>query len=261
MNIKYDRIGVGYNTTRKADPHIAETMYKLLHPRVDELYLDIGCGTGNYTAALFNKGVKFIGMDPSNEMLIKAKMNYPDISWMHGKVENIPLEANIVDGIMAMLTIHHWDNLHTGFSELKRVVKSLGRFVLFTATAEQMEDYWLQHYFPKMLADSLSQMPSRDKIKLALDEAGWKIEQLIPFHIPNNLQDLFLYSGKHNPALYLNPDVRNGISSFSDLGNQDEVIAGLKRLEQDIESGTIEHIMSDYESKHGDYLFVVADAV
>lgn len=48
----YDRIGDGYDTTRRADPEILEIFRELLEVRDDGIYLDVACGTGNYTAGI-----------------------------------------------------------------------------------------------------------------------------------------------------------------------------------------------------------------
>ena len=73
MKAKYDDIGINYNETRSADPYIAERLLKNLNPKTNGLYLDIGCGTGNYTNELQKKGFNFIGIDPSKKMLEKAR--------------------------------------------------------------------------------------------------------------------------------------------------------------------------------------------
>ena len=50
MKEKYDIIGVNYNLTRKADPYLYKRLHFFLNPQIKGTYLDIGCGTGNYTA-------------------------------------------------------------------------------------------------------------------------------------------------------------------------------------------------------------------
>ena len=95
MEIKYDKIGINYNETRKADPYISERLFKHLNLKAGELFLDIGCGTGNYTNSLSKKGI---------------------------------------DGIMGSLTIHHWDSREIGFKELYRILKPNGTIVVFTST-------------------------------------------------------------------------------------------------------------------------------
>ncbi|MEZ4792035.1 MAG: class I SAM-dependent methyltransferase [Gelidibacter sp.] len=259
MTATYDTIGTDYNLTRKADPYLVERLYKYLKPKANGTYLDIGCGTGNYTIALQQKGLQFIGVDPSKEMLAKAKAKNRSIVWKQGKAEAIPLKNESVNGVIASLTLHHWNNLDKGFKDLYRILKPTSRFVMFTSTPDQMKGYWLNDYFPKMLQDSMSQMPSYDRIEKHLTHNGFKILKTEPFFVPSNLSDLFLYAGKERPELYLDIQVRNGISSFASLANKTEVEQGLSKLEKDIESGNIRHIMDRFTNENGDYLFIVAE--
>ena len=150
MTVKYDQIGKGYNLTRKADPYLLSRLYKLLNVNEKDWCLDIGCGTGNYTIGLHEKGIKMIGVDPSEEMLTKGKNGNNKIIWKKGTAENIPLKNSSVDGVVGSLTIHHWTDLDKGFSEIFRVLKEKGKFVLFTSTPEQMKGYWLNYYFPSI---------------------------------------------------------------------------------------------------------------
>ena len=95
------------------------------------------------------------------------------------------------------------------------------------------------------------------QIEKALCSAGFKNIYQEPFMVTNRLTDHFLYSGKHRPEMYLDSEMRAGISSFhlSVFGN--EVENGLEQLRCDIASGRITEVMASYESKHGDYLFVM----
>lgn len=259
MKVKYDHIGINYNRSRKPDDYLTERLVQLLRPVAVEKYLDIGCGTGNYTIALSNLGFQFIGMDPSIKMLNQAKQHTSKVEWCLGKAENTGISANSIGGIIATLTLHHWDDVGKSFSELARVLKPNGRIVIFTATPDQMQGYWLNHYFPHMMEVSCKQMPTLEEIKEALNAAELSIEQMEKYQVKRDLEDLFLYSGKHQPERYLNPGVRNGISSFTALANREEVSQGLGVLEQDIASGKIEEVMESYENELGDYLFVVAE--
>lgn len=258
MEATYDHIGKGYNNTRKADPFILERIQYHLNPICEGIYLDIGCGTGNYTSKLHNKETKFIGIDPSQKMLDNAQKNHPTIDWKLGSAENIPLKDNTIEGVFGTLTLHHWNDLTQGFSELFRVMKPYANIVFFTATPTQMEGYWLNHYFPKMLADSIAQMPSLEKIETAMNAAGFGNIFTEKYNIQPDLKDQFLYVGKNNPSLYLDKNIRNGISSFSHLANQEEVEKGLKQLEKDIASGEIQKIIKSYENREGDYLFLLS---
>ncbi len=257
MEVKYDKIGVDYNLTRKADKFLTEKLLQHLNPNKDGLYLDIGCGTGNYTRELQKNGFQFIGIDPSELMLEKAKLKNNEVDWKIGSAENTGLPANFVDGIMGSLTIHHWTDLKKGFSELNKVLKQNCRIVIFTSTPKQMKGYWLNHYFPKMLADSIIQMPTFENVKKAMQAGGIEAIKTVKYFIKPDLQDQFLYCGKQKPELYFDDQIRHGISSFSSLTNQIEVDQGLLELKIDIDSGKINEIIKSYENDFGDYLYII----
>lgn len=255
----YNTIGTTYNTTRRADPYITKRILHFLNPQNSGLYLDIGCGTGNYTTGLANKGLNFVGIEPCEEMLNVASNRSEKIKWLQGTAENIPLGDNSCDGVIATLTIHHWDSLTKSFNELARVTKPGANIVLFTADPTQMEFYWLNHYFPLMLKSAIAQMPAFEVIKNELAGAGFEITTTEKYFVQDDLQDTFLYAGKNKPQIYLDEAVRKGISSFAALANGEEVRTGLLKLEMDLESGKFTGIKNSYNSDLGDYLFIVTE--
>ena len=256
---RYDNIGIGYDSSRKADSYIAQRMHDLLHTgQSDSLYLEVGCGTGNYTNALHAKGMQFIGIDPSDEMLDKAKAKNPAIAWKKGHAEQMDLEDESVDGVLLSLTIHHWKDLNKGFREVDRVLKPQAKVVLFTTLPEQTLAYWLHHYFPKMIEDSIEILPTMQQIQAAFQATRLEIVVQEPYFVRADLEDRFLYCGKYRPELYFQEEIRRSISSFSMLSRKEEVEKGLQALRADIDSGKIQQIIKDYENDLGDYLFLVA---
>jgi ubiquinone/menaquinone biosynthesis C-methylase UbiE len=79
-----NRAGTRYNKTRQADPHILSRLFQFLSPEKDKLYLDIGCGTGNYTIGLSERGINFGGVDPSIPMIQVAKKKSKKINLLPG---------------------------------------------------------------------------------------------------------------------------------------------------------------------------------
>jgi len=258
MGVKYDRLGTHYNQTRRADPFIAKRLYQLLSANPEGQYLEIGCGTGNYTHALANNGLNMMGIDPSVKMLETAKSISSEIDWKIGSAEKTDLPDDSVDGIVCVLTMHHWTDLNDAFRELSRILKTNGRVVIFTTNREQNKGYWLNHYFPKMMEKSILQLPAIKDMEEAMRDAGLRICHAETYAVKDDLEDHFLYCGKNRPMLYFNEEIRSGISSFADLANIDEVDAGLKRLEADIKSDEITNVMKSYSHAWGDYLFLVA---
>ncbi|MCD9853344.1 methyltransferase domain-containing protein [Epilithonimonas sp. JDS] len=255
---KYNLIGENYNQTRKADPFLTERIFHLLNLKNDDKILDIGCGTGNYTIALSEKGLDFIGIEPSEKMLNEAKSKSENVNWVLGNAEHLPFENKSFDSAIATLTIHHWKNLENGFSEVFRILKNEGQFLIFTSTSEQMKNYWLNHYFPEMMKKSIAQMPSFETIKNNLQNTGFEIKNIEKYNIKDDLQDRFLYIGKNNPKIYFDANIRKGISSFADLANKNEIEEGLKLLETDLIKGDFYNVRSNFKENRGDYIFVVA---
>ena len=236
MRAIYDEIGKDYDTTRKADPCILSTLNSLLNVEEGKRYLDVACGTGNYTSEISRIGGKWFAFDNSEKMLSEARPKSSQVDWRHFDVTDLGYEFDFFDGAICSLAIHHFPVLNEAFCEIARVLKSNGKLVIFTATPSQMRCYWLNHYFPEMMENSCMQMPTFQVISSALAQGGFSIESTEPFFISPELQDFFLYSGKQRPDMYLSSKVRNGISSFHNFCTQSELNSGLDKLHNDIES-------------------------
>ena len=81
----YDKIGSGYDITRRADPFIVSRLGHYLLAKSDGRYLDIGCGSGNYTIALHKLGLTISGIDISETMLGHAHRKSSEIDWVTWK--------------------------------------------------------------------------------------------------------------------------------------------------------------------------------
>lgn len=258
--IIYNSIGKNYNTTRTADPYITDRMYELLAAMPGGLYIDIGCGTANYLTALSKRGLNFVGVDPSEVMLQQAKAKKNNAEFIQAKAEQIPLPDTSFDGATAMFTMHHWDDIGKGLSEIKRVLRPGAHLACLSFTPEQLRGYWLHHYFPKMIERSMLTIPSWADMEVLFANAGFSEVTTEPYFVRDDLQDHFLYSNKNRPEQYLIPEIRNNASSFTVFSDPEEIKAGLLSLEADIDSGNIKDIMRDYENDLGDYLFIKAIA-
>ncbi|WLD92625.1 class I SAM-dependent methyltransferase [Alkalihalobacillus sp. AL-G] len=258
MAILYDGIGKTYDTTRRADPEIARRLKSHLQVSDGASVVDIACGTGNYTIALEGLGLHMTGVDISAEMITKAKSKSKSIKLDIADAQNLPYSKSTFDGATCTLSIHHFDNLSAPFQEVFRVIDK-GRFVIFTSSPEQMENYWLKEYFPEAIRDSAEQMPSLSKVTDTLREAGFAIIGQETFLMQPDLQDFFLYSGKYEPKMYLDENVRSGISTFVNIASREEIEEGCSRLKRDIETNKINDVLANYSSDLGDYAFVIAE--
>ncbi|WP_236785055.1 class I SAM-dependent methyltransferase [Alteribacter salitolerans] len=258
--VLYNRIGSTYDVSRKADAEIVNRLLYLLQMNSKEQasILDIACGTGNYTISIKDKGYSVSGLDISETMLDQAKRKSADIEWIHDDIRSCNLPESRFDGATCVLSVHHFENLVESFSNVYKTLKPGARFVIFTSGSEQMQRYWLNAYFPEMMKASMAKMPLIREVAKALKKAGFTFQGSESFLVQPSLEDAFLYVGKENPEMYLDPDVRKGISSFSSLITDEELEKGLDLLKKDIEEGTFAERTASFDSRKGDYLFMVA---
>ena len=64
------------------------------------LTADLGCGSGVFTKILQNEGYRVLGLDISLEIMRAGKRNYPNLSFVTGDVERLPLAGESLDGVL-----------------------------------------------------------------------------------------------------------------------------------------------------------------
>jgi putative AdoMet-dependent methyltransferase len=106
----------------------------------DELWIDIGCGTGNWIKTMSSCiDCQMIGVDPSFAMLKVAQEKMVDEKWEKVQLIQVaepflrlPLRNKSVDGVFSNLAFHHVKRyLHwEAIKEMMRVVKIGGRIVI-----------------------------------------------------------------------------------------------------------------------------------
>ena len=253
----YDKIGLGYDSTRRADPVILSRLLHHLAPDKDRLYLDVGCGTGNYTSAIRAAGVRIAGIDFSRAMLLRAREKSPALALYNARAERLPFKPGSFAGATCTFVHHHMDDPVAAFREVHRVLRPGSRLVLFNSTVEQMRHYWIGEYFPNSMAQAAAPI-ERYEARDPLAAANFVITSTEPYVVTDDLRDWFLLCGKNRPELYLDPNVRAGISMFSGAHDQAEIRNGVEKLRNDIASGRIAEVQRKFAWDGGDYTFTVA---
>ncbi len=99
--------------------------------------LDIATGTGDLAINLVKtKASKIIGLDISSGMLevgkqkIAKKNLNETIEMVLGDSENLPFDDNSFDAITVAFGVRNFENLNKGLSEILRVLKPKGTFVI-----------------------------------------------------------------------------------------------------------------------------------
>jgi SAM-dependent methyltransferase len=230
----YNTIGNNYAQTRKSDPRIAVTLLEILNITSPLTVVDIGAGTGSYAFELAEKGYRVLAVEPSPTMRNQAAA-HPLIQWIDGSAENLPLLDRSADAAIVMLAFHHFQNYRQALEEIHRVTGG-GQIVLLTYDPDYIARFWLTRYFPAFIADVQSTfLPMAELISVIETTTNARVK-VIPFLLPHNLIDAFAAVGWARPELYLDSNIRNGISSFAKFA-QTELDDGLLQLREDIETG------------------------
>ena len=100
----------------------------LLAPQKGERILDLGCGSGQLTAAIADAGASVIGLDSSPEMLAEARAHYPAIEFRLGDAADFVVESP-VDAVFSNAVLHWVKNASGAAGCIARALKPGGRFV------------------------------------------------------------------------------------------------------------------------------------
>ena len=230
----YDTIGRTYAQTRRSDPRIAAKLLEILASEQVSTVADIGAGTGSYAFVLAEHGYRVLAVEPSATMRSQASA-HPAIQWLDAYAENLPLLNQSADAAIIMLAFHHFQNYRQALQEVHRVTGG-GQIVLFTYDPEMISSFWLTQYFPSLVADVQSTFLSISKLTSEIKSITGAVVKVMPFPLPNDLSDSFAAVGWARPELYLDNSVRNGISSFTKI-TDDELEQGLSCLREDLETG------------------------
>jgi SAM-dependent methyltransferase len=230
LAVIYDRIGQEYAKYRQADPRIAKVIDDALGDAAS--VVNVGAGSGSYEP----KARQVLGIEPSSVMRRQRRPGAAPC--IPGWAEDLPLEAGSYDAAMAILTIHHWNDMVAGLREMRRVARQ--RVVLLTWVPDGPPFWLTKDYFPEIEDLDWKIFPRTDEL-LSLIEANVGPARIDPVPIPHDCTDGFLAAYWKRPEVYLDPGARRAISSFSLFDAE----PGLTKLRADIEAGRWAALNSD----------------
>ncbi|GIZ09222.1 bifunctional demethylmenaquinone methyltransferase/2-methoxy-6-polyprenyl-1,4-benzoquinol methylase UbiE [Flavobacterium sp. UMI-01] len=134
--------------------------------------LDIATGTGDLAILLSQtKAEKIVGLDISAGMLevgekkIAAKKLSKTIEMVLGDSENIPFQDNFFDAITVAFGVRNFENLEKGLSEILRVLKPNGVFVILETSVPEKTPYKQgYHFYTKNILPLIGKLFSKDNV-------------------------------------------------------------------------------------------------
>jgi ubiquinone/menaquinone biosynthesis C-methylase UbiE len=107
-----------------------------------KLVLDIACGEGYGSNMLAGIASHVVGVDISEEAVEHAKQQYqkPNLEFMHGSCDAIPLADSSIDVVVSFETIEHHDRHEEMLQEIKRVLKPDGILIISSPDKYEYSD-------------------------------------------------------------------------------------------------------------------------
>ena len=105
---------------------------------------DLGCGTGQVSAALAPFVENVIAVDTSAAMLQAAKKrlhHFENVDLRRGELESLPIDEARLDAATLMLVLHHVPEPERALADVARVLKPHGRAVIVDMLPHDRESY------------------------------------------------------------------------------------------------------------------------
>ena len=137
---------------------------------------DLGCGTGQLTAALAPFVGRVIAVDASAPMLQAARkrlQGFENVELRRGDLETLPIDDARLDAATLALVLHHLPEPGRALAEVARVLKPRGRLLIVDMLPHDRENYRQQmgHVWLGF---------SDEHVRRLLDESGFGDVRIVP---------------------------------------------------------------------------------
>lgn len=197
--------------------------------KTGDTVVDLGSGAGNdcfIARAETGEDGRVIGIDFTEAMIIKARknaaqLNYQNVEFRQGDIENIPMSANLADVVVSNCVMNLVPDKPRAFSEMHRILKPTGHFsisdiVLSGALPEKIKN--AAEMYAGCVASAIQKVDYLNIIK----EAGFKniaVQKEKAIIIPDEI--LMNYLNEEEIRNYNNSDTKiYSITVYAEKGEK-----------------------------------------
>ena len=162
--------------------------------------IDLGCGTGNNSLYLTEKGKQVIACDYSDTAIEIVNEYLPNVkTFQFDMTKGFPFESNFTDLIIADLCLHYFSNADTRkiLNEIRRVLTNNGHLIFRVNSVNDINHGAMQgielekHYFE--VEDMKKRFFDRDDLLEFFNE--WKIVDLLEDEMTRYTKPKILWRG------------------------------------------------------------------
>jgi ubiquinone/menaquinone biosynthesis C-methylase UbiE len=227
VQLDYNRLAADYALHRRVHPGVVADLVGsgLFGPY--SRVLDVGCGTGNYAAALNEAtGCRMSGVDPSARMLERARAAMAWHALVEGRAEALPFPDDAFDVVMSTDVIHHVRDREAYFREAARVLRPGGHVITITDSRDDiLRRRPLSSHFPESVEVELRRYPPVPLLRAEMTRAGFVEPRTSAVKHEYDLVDIPAYRDRAFSSLQLIDD-----AAFA---------RGIGRLEADLTRGSL----------------------
>jgi len=165
-------------------------------------------------------------IDPSEEMLSKAKERSSEINFMLGKAEKLDFSQCVFDMVFSVDVVHHLSSEVDFFREAYRVLNTRGRICTVTDS-----EWVIRHreplsvYFPETVEIELKRYPPIEELKGIMTQVGFREVKETMVEFPYELHDAQAYRDKAFSSLH--------------MISKEAFELGIERMERDLQKDSI----------------------
>ena len=217
----YDEPGRDYGI----DPDLVEFLSETAEQRSSRCrVLDLGCGTGKQLAASHHglAGIQATGLDLFYGMLVQARKRGAGIHWVQGDSANPPFASGSFDYITNQFSYHHIQDKKRMLSEIFRILKPGGRFVITNLDPWSMLGWIVYTYFPTSRQRDLVDFLPMHELTSLMQKAGFSNVRTTYRHTrgEENLSEFLAYASQRHRTSQLmaipDNDYADGISRLKE---------------------------------------------
>ena len=170
-----------------------ESLIDLLEPIRGERVLDLGCGTGELTAMIAERGAAVVGLDSDATMIERARARFPHLEFVRADGHDFSLGQ--FDGVFSNAALHWLTRPRVVTTAVRAALRDGGRFVaeqggagnvaltMAALNAARVDCGWAP------VSPAPWYYPTVGEHATLLEECGFRVHMMIHYDRPSPLDD------------------------------------------------------------------------